>query len=156
MIRLDIPGRAALELQYLVLDLNGTVALDGHVLPGVDSRLRALSQQLTIHVLSADTRGRAAQTARALGANLAVVARGREREQKRRFVQGLGSHSVAAFGNGANDQGMLQAAALGIAVLGREGLSMAALTSADVLVASIDDALDLLLKPQRLVATLRH
>ncbi len=156
MIRLDIPGRGVLDLQHLVLDLNGTIALDGQVLPGVASRLGALSQQLTIHVLSADTHGHAAETAQALGVSLAVVARGRENEQKRQFVEALGSQSVVAVGNGANDQQMLQAAELGLAVLGREGLSVAALTSADVLVASIEDALDLLLKPQRLIATLRR
>lgn len=156
MIRLDIPGRGVLDLQYLVLDLNGTVALDGQILPGVASRLTALSEQLTIHMLSADTRGRAAETASVLGVNLAVVARGREQEQKRQFVEALGSHTVVAVGNGANDQQMLQAAELGLAVLGREGLSVAALTSADVLVASIEDALELLLEPQRLIATLRR
>ena len=144
------------DAKYGIPCMNGTIALDGQVLPGVDLRLRALSKQLTIHMLSADTRGRAVQTAQALGANLAVVASGREREQKQRFVQDLGSHSVVAIGNGANDQQMLQAAVLGIAVLGNEGLSVAALTSADVLVGSIEDALDLLLKPPPLRATLRH
>lgn len=156
LINLDIPGWGKLELQHLVLDLNGTVALDGQVLSGVASRLKALSEQLTIHVLSADTHGRAAETARMLGVSLAVVTRGRENEQKRQFVEALGSHSVVAVGNGANDQQMLQAAVLGLAVLGHEGLSAAALKSADVLVVSIDDALDLLLRPQRLIATLRH
>ena len=51
---------------------------------------------------------------------------------------------------------MLQEAALGIAVLGPEGLAAEALLAADVVVASIEDALDLLLRPHRLVATLRE
>jgi soluble P-type ATPase len=50
---------------------------------------------------------------------------------------------------------MLQAAALGIAVLGPEGLAAEAWQAADVVMASIHDALDLLLHPRRLVATLR-
>jgi hypothetical protein len=41
-------------------------------------------------------------------------------------------------------------------LLGPEGLAVSALLHADVLVASIDDALDLLLNPKRLLATLRH
>jgi len=59
-------------------------------------------------------------------------------------------------GNGANDVAMLQAAALGIAVLGPEGMAAAAIPAADVLVGSIHDALDLLSEPRRLIATLRR
>jgi soluble P-type ATPase len=51
---------------------------------------------------------------------------------------------------------MLSAAALGIAVLGQEGLDPEALQAADLLVTQIADALDLLLHPQRLVATRRR
>jgi soluble P-type ATPase len=51
---------------------------------------------------------------------------------------------------------MLSSAALGIAVLGPEGLAVEALRAAHVVVARIEDALDLLLHPQRLVATLRR
>jgi len=62
---------------------------------------------------------------------------------------------VVAIGNGVNDARMLRAAALGIAALGREGLATAALQAADVVVASIEDALDLVLQPERMAATLR-
>jgi soluble P-type ATPase len=51
---------------------------------------------------------------------------------------------------------MIQSAAIGIAVMGREGLSQEALQAADLVVPSILDALDLLLNPRRLVATLRR
>ena len=50
---------------------------------------------------------------------------------------------------------VLEAAALGLAVLGPEGASAAALRSADVVCASAADALDLLLDPKALSATLR-
>jgi soluble P-type ATPase len=49
---------------------------------------------------------------------------------------------------------MLREAALGVAVLGPEGLAVRALAAADVVVASID-ALVLLRSPKRLIATLR-
>jgi len=83
------------------------------------------------------------------------VAPGDEAEQKRSLVERLGAERVVAIGNGANDAGMLQAAALGIAVLGPEGLAGEAWQAADV-VAGIHQALDLLLHPRRLVATLRR
>jgi len=49
----------------------------------------------------------------------------------------------------------LQRAALGIAVLGGEGLATVCLAAADVVVPSVESALDLLLYPRRLIATLR-
>jgi len=156
MLRIDIPGRETLALAHLVLDLNGTIALDGEVLPGVAGRLAILTENLTIHLVTADTHGQAAAIASRLGVQLARIKAGDEAEQKRALVQRLGAEQVVAIGNGANDGAMLRAAALGIAVLGEEGLAVEALQSADVVTARIEDALDLLLHPQRLVATLRR
>jgi soluble P-type ATPase len=60
------------------------------------------------------------------------------------------------MGNGNNDELILKEAALGIAILGDEGISVTALKQADIMVKNISDALDLLLKPKRLMATLRE
>ncbi|MGD8626531.1 MAG: ATPase P [Anaerolineae bacterium] len=156
MIQIEIPGRRPLDLAHLVLDLNGTVALDGEPIAGVDERLAALSGHLAIHLVTADTHGQADRIGRELGCQLARIGPGHEAEQKQALVKGLGASQVAALGNGANDAGMLSAAALGIAVLGREGLAVEALQAADLVVGDIKDALDLLRYRQRLVATLRR
>ncbi|HZS01330.1 MAG TPA: HAD hydrolase family protein [Chloroflexota bacterium] len=155
-LTLEVPGWATLELAHLVLDVNGTIALDGALLAGVGDRLVGLQRQLTVHLVSADTQGRLDAVAAELGLRAQRLTQGLEAEQKARFVQSIGATQVVAVGNGANDVAMLQAAALGIAVLGPEGMATAALTAADVLVASIHDALDLLTQPRRLVATLRR
>ncbi len=76
--------------------------------------------------------------------------------QKRRLIASLGAASTVAIGNGKNDVLMLEAAAVGIAVMGPEGLSTEALAKADVLFSRIDEAFDLLGHPRRLVATLRR
>jgi len=155
-IHLDIPGWESLELEHLVLDVNGTVALDGEVLPAVAERLTELSACLTIHLVTADTQGRAAEIAERLGVRLTCIEARDEAGQKRALVERLGAEQVVAIGNGANDAEMLAAAAVGIAVLGPEGLVTVTLQAADVVVGRIEDALDLLLRPQRLVATLRR
>lgn len=155
-IHLAIPGWGTWELEYLLLDLNGTVAFDGEVISGVPERLAALSADLTIYLITADTHGRAAGIGERLGVRLYRIASGDEVEQKRALVDRLGAERVVAIGNGVNDAGMLAAAVLGIAVLGPEGLATAALRSADVIVSRIESALDLLLYPQRLVATMRR
>jgi P-type E1-E2 ATPase len=155
-LTLEVPGWATLHLAHLVLDVNGTISLDGMLLAGVDDRLVALQRQVVVHLVSADTQGRLDAIADELGLQAQRLTQGLEAEQKARFVQALGADQVVAVGNGANDVAMLQAAALGIAVLGPEGMATAALTAADVLVGSIHDALDLLTQPRRLVATLRR
>lgn len=148
----DVPGRGRLELAHLVLDLNGTLSDRGVPIPGVAPRLAALRGRLELHVLSADTFGTLAPLAAELGLTARAVATG---EEKARLVAELGAERCAAIGNGANDAGMLAAAALGIAVLGREGAAGAALAAADVVCTSIADALDLLLDERALAATLR-
>jgi P-type E1-E2 ATPase len=157
VIEVEIPGRGTLRLTQLVLDLNGTIALDGELLPGVAERVAALRGALGIRIASADTFGGLDAIAEALGVQAARLRAGEpEAEQKAAIVRGLGAEQVVAIGNGANDVAMLGEAALGIAVLGREGLAVAALQAADVVVPSIDDALDLLLHPRRLRASLRN
>jgi P-type E1-E2 ATPase len=155
MIALDIPSLGNYVLTDLVLDVNGTLSVDGELLPGVAARCRDLTEVVTIHLLTADMRGTAAGIAEELGVRWTRVRAGGEAEQKRCFVQELGGHNVVAIGNGHNDVQMLAAAGLGIAVLGAEGTSVRALMHADLAVADICTALDLLLHPTRIIATLR-
>ena len=58
--------------------------------------------------------------------------------------------------SGANDAKMLKAAAIGIAVLGDEGLAVEALQAADIFVHGPLEAFGLLEFPSRLVATRRR
>ncbi len=156
MIELNIPGRGTLQLEHLVLDVNGTLAKDGHLLDKIVKPLTALRDRLTLHLLTADTYGR--QTAIDLMLNTQAVRLqpGDEPRQKGDFVRRLGADRVVAIGQGANDAEMLKAAALGIAVLSDEGLAVEALLSADIVMADIFGALNLLEFPTRLVATLRR
>src|SRR5690242_8828268 len=156
MLVIDVPGWRTLRLAHLVLDMNGTVARDGTLLPVVAARVARLRSDLEPYLLSADTHGGLDAVAAALGVRARRLEPGAEAAQKAAFVHELGASGVVAIGNGANDAAMLAAAALGIAVLGPEGLAVAALGAADVLVGSIGDALDLLLRPRCLLATLRR
>ncbi len=157
MLELDVPGWRRLRLGHLVLDVNGTLACDGELLPGVAERLAALGGLLTVHLITADTHGRQAEIDARLGTTGVRLRRGEpEAEQKAAYVRGLGAAAVVAVGNGANDALMFREAALAVAVLEGEGLAGVALREADVLAPDIVTALDLLLHPRRLVATLRR
>jgi P-type E1-E2 ATPase len=152
-IALSPPGRPALELHFLLLDVNGTLANRGSLHDGVAERIGRLRSALNVRLVSADTFGTLDAIARALGLPATRVGAG---DAKLELVERLGRERCAVIGNGANDALALEAAGLGIAVIGREGASAAALRSADVVCTSITDALDLLLDVDALVATLRR
>lgn len=155
MVVFDIPGRKRYQLHHLVLDVNGTLALDGRLLDGVVDRLGQLSTRLKIHLLTADTHGKQAEIDATLGMKAHRIHPGSEAQEKANFIDRLGPESVVAMGNGANDEAMMDRAELSLAVLGPEGLSVETLNKADVVVKNINDGLDLLLHPNRLMATLR-
>ena len=156
MIELTIPGRGTLQLEHLVLDVNGTLAKDGRLLERMPRVLAALKDRLTLHLLTADTHGRQANIDVMLGLHATRLQPGNEAAQKSDYVRALGGEKVVAIGQGANDAEMLKAAAIGIAVLNEEGLAVEALLSADIVSSSIYDALNLLEFPMRLIATLRR
>lgn len=156
MIELTIPGRGELRLQHLVLDVNGTLALDGILLEGVARRLSGLRDRLNLHMVTADTHGQQSVIDQLLNISAVRIQRGNESAQKTEFVSSLGADSVVAIGQGANDAGMLKTAALGICILSTEGSAVDALLAADLVTPDIQSALDLLEKPLRIIASLRQ
>jgi soluble P-type ATPase len=152
MIRIEIPRRGLFELHHAVFDINGTLAVDGKPIPNVATALSSLAPSLSIHLLTAGTHGNLKELEETFGFPLQIISNG---EEKAWYVQQLGPDNVIAFGNGANDAGMLRLAAIGIAVLAAEGVAISALQAADILAPGPIDAIELVLKPKRLVATLR-
>ncbi|MGE4505087.1 MAG: HAD family hydrolase [Desulfovibrionaceae bacterium] len=155
MISVDVPGYRRLRLEFLVLDYNGTIARDGELLDGVAGRIERLSRLLRVHVITADTRGGCAAALAGLPVELHVLAPGPEDQAKLEHVRDLGREACVALGNGRNDRLMLEAAVLGVCVMGEECCAAGAAARADVLAPGILPALDLLLDEKRLVATLR-
>ncbi len=155
MIELNIPGRGTLRLQHLVTDVNGTLAVDGVLIDGLAKRIASIQDRLSIHLLTADTHGRQAAIDRQLDLTATRLLPGNEQEQKRSYVEQLGTDCVVAIGQGANDAAMLKAAALGICVMSKEGAATETILASDILAPDILAAFDLLDKPLRLVASLR-
>jgi soluble P-type ATPase len=155
VIEIVVPGSRTYRLEHLVLDYNGTLALDGTPIDGVLPRLRELALQLQVHVLTADTFRSASDALVDEPLSLTVIGREDQAAAKQAYVDSLRPSESACIGNGRNDRLLLQQAALGIAVLGPEGAALETLAAARVVARDINSALDLLLHPLRLVATLR-
>ena len=153
---ITIPGHIAMTIKHLVLDFNGTIARDGILMSNLDRTLCEVAEKLTVHVITADTGGTVVQELEGLPCQLITIDSGSEEEQKSSYIRKLGAEHVICFGNGYNDSLMLKNAAIGVAILEGEGVSINALQSADILCRSIYDAFGLIMVPQRLVATLRR
>lgn len=162
MRQIEIAGREPLTLTDLVCDLNGTLAVDGQLLDGVAERIAQIRAFLAVHLLTADTHGTLPQVESALQAacaalgqpspNVVHIGAGAEKEQ---YVRSHAPDTTVAIGNGVNDERMFGAAALSIAIVGHEGAATRTVLAADIVTYTPLDALDLLLMPKRLAATLR-
>jgi soluble P-type ATPase len=131
MFEVDIHGFGLIRLEHLV------------------------SEFLSVHILTADTFGRAREELEGVNCLMHILKGKSHDVQKAEYVEGLGAGRVVAFGNWNNDRRMLKTAALGIAVTEGEGCAVDALKAADIHVGSAADGLGLLLNPKRCKATLR-
>ena len=161
-IRIDIPGFGQLHIQAVCSDYTGTLSRKGELIDGVSERLHRLAELVDIHVVTSDTR----KTARGQLAELPLtlhdqIAPDDHDVFKRDYLArlGVGLAQIAVFGNGRNDRLWLaavrDAGGLSIAVDVGEGCAVEAMTSANLFVTGIGNALDLLLDCKRIIATLR-
>ena len=155
MIEIEIPGREQnLKIEHLVLDYNGTIARDGRLLPEAAERITRLAEMVHVYVLTADTYGNVRKQCQGLGAEIRTFPKAGAALFKEQIVKELGA-GVCAVGNGFNDIPMCRAAEISFGIMEAEGICTGLIGCVDVLVSSPADALDLLLKPDRLRATLR-
>ena len=147
-----IPGVDTIEIEHVVVDLNGTLSARGELIDGVAERLAVLARDVQLHLVTADTLGVAGRLASELPVSVTTISRGSE---KAAVVRSLQPERTVAIGNGRNDEAMLRLAVLGIAVIGSEGAANSAVRAADIVCVSILDALDLLLDERTLASTLR-
>lgn len=154
-MELEIPGFGWLRLRAAVFDFNGTLALDGQLLPGVAERIHEVADQLEVYVVTGDTHGTARQQLQALPCKIEVLPTEGQARAKQAFLGRLSIDGVVAIGNGRNDLHMLQCAQLAIAVVGPEGMAAEIMLAADLVVTDIHAAFGLLLHPQRVIAGLR-
>ncbi len=156
MINITIPGKSEVRIEYLLLDYNGTLALDGLPLHGIKERLMEVSRFLRVHILTSDTHGSVTGEMKDLPASIHILNSKNHSREKERFIRELGAQNTIAIGNGINDQWMVNAAAIGIAVVQGEGASVKTMNNADLVFNNIFDALDCISHPKRLAASLRE
>lgn len=155
MIKFSIPGREDIEIKAVVFDYNGTIAVDGKLIEELKPKFEELAKLVDLYVLTADTFGTVADECKGLPLEIKRFPEGAVNPQKAKIVKDLGE-GVCAVGNGFNDKEMFKEADLAICVLEKEGICPAVLTDTDILVKNAVDALDMLLEPKKIKATLRY
>lgn len=154
-MKIEIPGYKELNITTLLLDYNGTIAVDGIIRPAVKERLQKLAEILDVYVLTADTHGTAKAQCEGLNVTVHTFPVGKAMDDKREIIDKIGGECCVCLGNGRNDVKMFDAAALSIGIMDREGAYGGLLNTADLCVNSTEDGLDLLLYPKRIIAGLR-
>ena len=146
-------GAQKYKLDTLFLDLNGTVALNGVMVDGVAQRIAKLKDLgYKVVLLSGDLNGNATQIAEKLAIDFVKAT---STEEKAEVVARYDKKRVAAIGNARIDIGMFENAEFSIVTLQSEGIQAKILNYADVVVNSINDALDLLIDRSIFEATMR-
>jgi soluble P-type ATPase len=158
-ISIDIPGFGKVQINSILSDYTGTLACGRKLVLGVKDRLLRLAERVDIHVVTADSFGTAEEELKGLPLVCRRLKAQREDVQKQRYAVELNPRYVASFGNGNNDRLHLkvvkEAGGLAIGVENGEGCALDAILNANLFVVGAVNALDLLLEPTRLLATLR-
>jgi len=155
-MEITIPGTGTIDIKNLLLDYNGTLAVDGKLLPGLEAVLNDLSRQFDIHIITADTFGSAESELKGVKCRFNRLGPENQSEAKLLYLVNLGKENTACIGNGRNDRYMLRESVLGIAVIQGEGVFTGAAVMSDIICPDIFSALGLFINPQRLIATMRE
>jgi soluble P-type ATPase len=154
MITLQRPGRTPLEVEFILLNLEGTLAIDRRIHPKAKDKLNLLSKRTSIYILTKAEPEAIREILRKVKAEVVFFKEGEVSRAKLDLVRHLGATKTVAIGNGVDDVPMIEEAGLGICIIGVEGTSGEAIKKADVAFTDILHALDFLLKPIRHKAAL--
>lgn len=153
---IEIPNSETIELKNIVFDYNGTIAIDGELIKGVQTYIDELSSNFDFYVITADTYGSVEQQLQNTKCKVIKIEKDFQDIKKLDFIKKIGSANTLSVGNGRNDRLMLKESILGIGILQDEGICTETLMNSDILVKSIFDVFEFLKNKNRLVATLRN
>ena len=156
MITILRSGQEPLEIDFILLDFEGTLASDRRVHPKAKDRINLLSKRTKIYILTKEEKIHMEEVLKKVKAEIIYLMEGEASQQKLDLLRQLGASRTVAIGNGGDDVPMIEEAGLGISVMGKEGTFSEAMKKADVVFMNILDALDFLLKPLRQKATLNR
>lgn len=155
MIELNIPCYKKINVDNIVFDYNGTLAVDGRLIDGIKEKLVEISKLVKPYIITADTFGTVKKNFEDIDVEIKIISKENGSMDKLNFIKQLGANITIAVGNGNNDELMLRESVIGVSILGKEGLSTKALLASDMVINDIEDIFDMIISEKRMIATLR-
>ncbi len=154
MILIERPGLNPLEIEFILIDFEGTLAIDRRVHPKAKDKINLLSKRAKIYILTKEKKELIEERLRKVKAEIVYLDEGGSSQRKLDLLHQLEPTRCVAMGNGVDDAAMIKEAGIGISIIGKEGSAGEAVRNSDLVFIDILDALDFLLKPLRQKATL--
>lgn len=156
-IDIKVPWGEKYIIKNVVFDLNGTLANNGEIAGTTEELLKELAKHARIYIITADTHNTAESLKKKIGefTEIIVLQSDEHDLEKARFVHTLGFRETVTLGNGGNDLKMVQEGILSFGIMAGEGIYAPLLSKVDIVVHNIDHAIDMLINPMKIVATLR-
>jgi len=149
----EIQNRETLDIKTIILDLNGTLSVRGKIVFGAAKRIKKLEKLgYKIVLFTGNQRGNADKLCKKLKINYKIC---KTQEEKEKEILKLEPAHCAAIGNARIDVGMFKHAKLSILTLQKEGIHIETITYINIIVPSINDALDLFIDKDSLIATMK-
>jgi len=122
MIFIQRPGQEPLEIEFILIDFEGTLASDRRVHPKAKDKINLLSKRTKIYILTKAEKEVVEDNLRRVKAEIYYLTEGEASKQKLDLLRQLGSSKTVAIGNGLDDVPMIEEAVLGICVVGKKPL----------------------------------
>ncbi|MDM8533466.1 ATPase P [Clostridiaceae bacterium HSG29] len=152
---INVPETGKYEIENIVFDYNGTIAINGEIINGILEKIVKLAESFNVTIITADTFNTVKRAFKNTDVNIHIIDSIDGTIQKKEFVEEVGSNKTIALGNGRNDELMLKEAIISVAILNDEGVSLKALNNADFLLKDINHFFEMIEEPKKLVAILR-
>ena len=150
---INSPNNEIIDIENIILDLNGTLANYGIVSSKTKSLIKKLKElNYRIILISGDIRGNASVIAKDLDIELLLADNSNLKAQQ---IKKFDPQKTAAIGNARIDIGTFINAKISIATLQHEGIHTDIIKYVDIIVPSIEDALNLFIETKALEGTLR-
>ncbi len=152
---INVPETGKYEIENIVFDYNGTIAINGEIISGILEKIVKLTEVFNVAIITADTFNTVRKAFKNTNVNIHIIDNENGMIQKKEFIKNIGSNKTIALGNGRNDELMLKESIISVAILNDEGVSLKALNSADFLLKDINHFFEMIEEPKKLIAILR-
>ena len=103
MITIHRPGREPLQIEFILIDFDGTLASDRRVHPKAKDRINLLAKRTKIYILAKGEREVIEDILRKVKAEIVFSSEGQGSQEKLDLLTRLGKDRTVAIGNGLED-----------------------------------------------------